>query len=159
MLPIDGAIVFPNGQDVSGVSEAARKPNVNRSTLYHKFQRQSGSRHQAAQRKRFLSIRQEKTIVKHIIKLYERGSLPAPCTIASIAGQVARKQPGKNWTSRFVRRWSAELDSRYLNTLGVSRHKTKSVSAFKQYFGASSWKIEEYGIQPKNMYNMDEKAF
>jgi hypothetical protein len=79
--------------------------------------------------------------------------------VANIASQIARKRPGKNWTSRFVRRWSAELDSKYLNTLDVSRHKAESVSAFKQYFDVVSSKIEQYGIQPQNMYNMDEKGF
>lgn len=58
-----------------------------------------------------------------------------------------------------MRRWSAELDSKYLNTLDVSRHKAESISAFKQYFDVVSSKIEQYGIQPQNMYNMDEKGF
>jgi len=58
-----------------------------------------------------------------------------------------------------VRRWSAELDSKYLNTLDVPRHKAESVSASKQCFDVVSRKIEQYGIQPRNMYNMDEKGF
>jgi len=159
MLPVDEAIIFLNSQEVPQVSEVARKFNVNRSTLYYKFHRQSGSKHQAAQQKQFLSTRQEKTLIKHINRLCERGFPPTLCMVANIAGQIARKQPGKNWTSRFVKRWSAELDSKYLNTLDVSRHKAESVSAFMQYFEVVSKKIEQYGIQPKNMYNMDEKGF
>jgi hypothetical protein len=79
--------------------------------------------------------------------------------VANFAGRIAQRQPGKNWASRFVKRWSTELDSKYLSTLIVSRHKAESVGAFKQYFGILSSKIEQYGIQPQNMYNMDEKGF
>lgn len=47
----------------------------------------------------------------------------------------------------------------YLNTLDVSRYKAESVSAFKQYFDVVSSKIDQYGIQPQNMYNIDGKGF
>ncbi|KAF2108882.1 hypothetical protein BDV96DRAFT_475433, partial [Lophiotrema nucula] len=59
---------------------------------------------------------------------------PTPYMVANIAGQIAKRQPGKNWTSRFVKRWSNELDSNYLTTSDVSRHKAESISSFKQYF-------------------------
>lgn len=109
MLPIDEAIIYLNSQDVPHVSEAARKFNVNRSTLGKKFRRQSGSRSQAAQQKQFLSTRQEKILIKHINRLSERGFPPTPCMAANIAGQIAKRQPGKNLISRFVKRWSTEL--------------------------------------------------
>lgn len=51
------------------------------------------------------------------------------------------------------------MDSKYLNTLDVSRHKAESANSFKQYFDVLSSKIEQYGIMPRNMYNMDEKGF
>lgn len=159
MLPTEEAILYLNSQDVPRISEAARKFGVNRSTLDKKFCRQSGSKSQAAQQKQFLSIRQEKTLIKHINRFCERGFPPTPYMVANIAGQIAKRQPGKNWTSRFVKRWSTELDSKYLNTLDISRHKAESVSAFKQYFDILSSKIEQYAIQPQNMYNMDEKGF
>jgi hypothetical protein len=79
--------------------------------------------------------------------------------VANIGGQIARKQPGKSWTSNFMKRWSTELDAKQLNTMDVSRHKAESVSTFKQYFEVVSRKVEQYDIQPKNMYNMNEKGF
>lgn len=79
--------------------------------------------------------------------------------VVNIAGQIAKRQPGKNWTSRFVSRWSHELESKYLNTLEVLGHKAGSVASFKQYFDVLSSKIEQYRILPQNTYNMDEKGF
>jgi hypothetical protein len=107
---------------------------VDRSTLDKKFRRQSGSKSQAAQQKLFLSTRQERTLIKHINRLHERGFPPTPYIVANIVGRIVKRQPRKNWTSTFVKRWSTELDSRYLNTLDVSRQKAESIGAFKQYF-------------------------
>jgi transposase-like protein len=95
MLPIEEAIVFPNSQDVPRVSEAARRFDVDRSTLYKKCRRQTGSQSQAAQQKQFLSTRQQKTLIKHINRLCERGFSSTPCMVANIAGQIAENQPGK----------------------------------------------------------------
>lgn len=120
---------------------------------------QSETKSQAAQQKQSPSTRQEKKLIKHTNRLCDRGSPPTPCMVANIASQVAKKQPGKNWTSRFVKSWSAELDSKYLNTLDISGHKVESAGPFRQCSDVLSSKIEQYGIQPKNMYNMDEKGF
>lgn len=159
MLPLDEANVFLNSQDIPQISEAARKFQVERSTLSKKFHCQSGTRAQSAQHKQFLSTTQERTLIKHINRLCERGFPPTPCMVANIAGQIAKKQPGKDWTSRFVKRWSNKVDSRYLNTLDFSRHKAESKGSFKLYFDTLRSKIEQYGIQPQNMYNMDEQGF
>jgi transposase-like protein len=42
MLPIEEVVTFLNSQDVPRIPEAARKFDVNCSTLYKKFRRQSG---------------------------------------------------------------------------------------------------------------------
>jgi hypothetical protein len=60
-------------------------------------------------------------------------------------------------TSR--RRNEAVLDCRYLNTLDLERHQAESESSFRQYFAVLQEKIDLYGIQPQNCYNMDEKGF
>ena len=159
MHPLDGAIIFLSSQDVPHVSEAARKFQVDRSTLSKKFKRQSGSRAQAAEKKQLLSIKQEKILIKDINRLCERGFPPTPCMVANVAGRIAKRQPSKNWTSRFVKRWTEKLDSRYLNTVDISRHKAESEDSFRTYFDTLRHKIEQYRIQPENMYNMDEKGF
>ena len=58
-----------------------------------------------------------------------------------------------------MKRWSEKLDSRYLNTLDVLRHKAECEDSFRMYFDILRVEIEQYGIQPGNMYNMDEKGF
>jgi L-rhamnose mutarotase len=59
-----------------------------------------------------------------------------------------------------LKRRSTELDSKYLYTLDIPRHKAEEyISALEQYFDELGSKIEQYGIQPQNMYNMDKKSF
>jgi len=97
MLPPDRrGTIFWKGQGVPQTNEAARKFQVERSTLGKKFHCQSGIGVQSAQDKQFLSTSQEKTLIKHINRLCERGFPPTPCMVANIAGQIAKKQPAKN---------------------------------------------------------------
>lgn len=79
--------------------------------------------------------------------------------VANIASDMAGKAVGKLWSSRFVARHKDILDSRYLNTLDLARHKADSRESYKQYFDIIREKIEEYGITADNIYNMDEKGF
>lgn len=51
------------------------------------------------------------------------------------------------------------LDSRYLNTLDLSRHKADTRASYRQYFEIIGNKLEEYQITAENTYNMDEKGF
>jgi len=84
---------------------------------------------------------------------------PTARIVANIAAEMAGREPSKNWSSRFVDRNRDQLDSRYLTTLDLSRHKADSRESFKQYFNIVGHKIEEYGITADNIYNMDEKGF
>ncbi|OQN95385.1 hypothetical protein B0A48_18633 [Cryoendolithus antarcticus] len=65
----------------------------------------------------------------------------------------------KNWSAKFRRRHHATLDTRYLNTLDLEKHKAESKASFQQYFDILQQKIQAYDIQPYNTYNMDEKGF
>jgi len=51
------------------------------------------------------------------------------------------------------------VDTRYLDTMDVSRHKAESKGSFQLYFDNLRSKIEQYEIELQKMYNMDEKGF
>jgi hypothetical protein len=69
------------------------------------------------------------------------------------------KDPGKNWSASFKARHKDILDCRYLNTIDLARHKADSEASYSQYFTIPRQKMEQYSIQPRNCYNMDEKGF
>lgn len=75
------------------------------------------------------------------------------------AADIAGHEPGHNWASDFKKRNLEVLDSRYLDTLDISRHKADSFEAFQEYFDQVRKKIAMHKILPENMYNMDEKGF
>jgi hypothetical protein len=68
-------------------------------------------------------------------------------------------EPGKDWSAAFKARYKDVLNSRYLNTLDLIRHKADSEASYRQYFTVLRQKIDQYNIQPHNCYNMDEKGF
>jgi hypothetical protein len=69
------------------------------------------------------------------------------------------KEPGKDWSAAFKASHRDVLDSRYLNTLDLARHKAGSEASYRQYFTVMRQKIDQYNIQPQNCYDMDEKGF
>lgn len=79
--------------------------------------------------------------------------------VSNIASETAGRVVGAWWSSRFVARHKEVLDSRYLNTLDLARHKADNLDSYERYFDIIGKKIEEYNITADNMYNMDEKGF
>lgn len=49
--------------------------------------------------------------------------------------------------------------SRYLKPIDSTRKNAESKEDFEYWFSLLSQKIEQYGIEPQNIYNMDEKGF
>jgi hypothetical protein len=79
--------------------------------------------------------------------------------VTTWAASMCGTKPGKDWSAAFKARYKDVLDSRYLNTLDLTRHKADSEASYRQYFTVLRQKIDQYNIQPHNCYNMDEKGF
>jgi hypothetical protein len=79
--------------------------------------------------------------------------------LRNFAAEICGKKPGREWPSRFLKRNSVELVMRY--TTGMDKERKRADSAFKYtlYFEMLNKKLEQYGIEPRHMYNMDEKGF
>jgi hypothetical protein len=159
MAPIDEAIAFLRSSDVSSISDVARKFKVNRSTLSKRYNRKRGSWSQATERKQLLTKKQELVLVRHISRLCEWCLPPTPAMVTTWAASICGIEPGKDWSAAFKARHKDILDSRYLNTLDLARHKADSEASYRQYFTVLRQKIDQYNIQPHNCYNMDEKGF
>jgi hypothetical protein len=159
MASIDKAIGFLKSSESENISEAARKFNVNRSTLSKRFRGKTRSTAQGYQTQQLLTRKQELMLVKQINKLSEWCLPPTPSMVRAWAAALCGTAPGKNWAGAFGVRHKDELDCKYLNTIDLERHKADSEHSYRQYFAVLKEKIVQYNIQPHNCYNMDEKGF
>jgi hypothetical protein len=159
MAPIDEAIAFLRSSSSKNISEAARKFDVNRSTLSKRFHGKTRSIAKGYHMQQLLSHKQELMLVKQINKLSEWCLPPTPSMVRAWAAALCGTEPGKNWSAAFRARHKDELDCRYLSTIDLERHKSDSESSYRQYFTVLKEKINQYNIQPYNCYNMDEKGF
>jgi AraC-like DNA-binding protein len=132
MLPIDEAIAFRDHQINLPIAEVARRFNVNRSTLSKRFQGKTGSLAKRAESNRLLSNKQELVLVEHIRRLSEWCLPPTPVMVTLWASVLCGSEPGKNWSTSFKARHKDILDSRYLNTINLARHKADSKASYEQ---------------------------
>jgi hypothetical protein len=79
--------------------------------------------------------------------------------IISFASQVAHRQLSESWVTRFINRHSIYLISRWSTGIDSVRHQADSGYKYKLYFDLLFHKIEEYEIELRNTYNIDEKGF
>jgi hypothetical protein len=159
MASIDKAIAFLRSSESENISEAARKYNVNRSTLSKRFRGKTRSTAQGYQTQQLLAHKQELMLVKQINRLSEWCLPPTPSMVRAWAAALCGTEPGKNWVAAFRVRHKDELDCKYLSTIDLERHKADSEHLYRQYFAILEEEIIQYDIQPHNCYNMDEKGF
>ena len=141
------------------ITVTARKFGVGRTTLYRRWKGITNTKAHAIEDTRLLTPEQEDQLVQYIRVLSERCFPPTPAMITGFAASMSGRTPGSHWCTRFVERHKVILDSRYLNNLDLERHDAESLSSFQQYFDVVEKKIQEYGILPENIYNMDERGF
>ena len=77
----------------------------------------------------------------------------------NFGSQIAKRELGEHWVDRFVQRYPDELISRWTTGIDNSRHKADSGRKYSLYFNLLREKIEQYNIEARHIYNMDEKGF
>lgn len=159
MGSIEDAIAFLRSSEVWNIAAVTRRFNVNWSTLSKRFRGKTGAVARRIEGWRSLTNKQEEGLVKQEQRLCERCLPPIPAMVCSWAARICGSEPGKNWSADFRRRHESVLDCRYLNTLDLERHKAESEHSLRHYFDVLRQKIDEYGIQPRDCNNMDEKGF
>jgi hypothetical protein len=140
-------------------TQVAKKYSVDRSTLSKRHRGVQRSRSYQYENQQVLNNEQSKTLIKWINDLTERGLPPSHEMLRNFAKEISGNRPGKNWPTRWLKTHSDELISRF--TTGMDKERKRADSAFKYtiYFERLGRKIQEYGIEPRQMYNMDEKGF
>lgn len=64
-----------------------------------------------------------------------------------------------SWVDRFTSCNSDSLLLRWTIGMDSNRHNADLEAKYEAYFKLLYSKIEEYGIEPRHTYNMDEKGF
>jgi len=159
MQAIDLALAACDAVESSQYASIARSYGVDRTTLSCRHRRLTSSKTHGRDQTSFLTIQQELELMQYINKLTANGLPPTNSMVSSFAANVAHKQPGKNWVSRFINCHKSVLKSAYLEGLDLSRKRADNVYLINHYFDMIEAKITQNDIQPYNIYNTDEKGF
>jgi hypothetical protein len=79
--------------------------------------------------------------------------------IRNFASEIASESASDAWVTRFLHRNHEHLTSKYTLGMDATRHRADSKSKYEAYFKLLHSKLTQYGLEPRHMYNMDEKGF
>ncbi|KAF1992797.1 hypothetical protein P154DRAFT_595223 [Amniculicola lignicola CBS 123094] len=101
----------------------------------------------------------ERELLSYIDVLTCRGLPPTRQMIRNFASEIAGKQAGKAWAERFIKRHDINLLSRWASGIDIQRKRANSAFKYALYFKLLERKIQQYNVDPRHIYNMDEKGF
>src|SRR5262245_26819128 len=162
MAGIEAAIAALESLDIGekpNYSKIAAQYGVDRSTLSRRHRGVTRSAAEKHENDRLLNTRQEYDLLQYIKKLNTRGLPPSREMIRNFASEIARKPAGKCWADRYIARHQNQLISHWTTGIDSTRHQADSAFKYSLYFELLRQKIEQYDIQPKQIYNMDENGF
>ena len=139
--------------------QISKKYGCDRATLARRHQNQSVTRSLEAQNRQALHPQQEQELLLYIKRLTERGLPPTRAMIRNFGSQIAKRELGVQWVNRFVKRHPNDIISKWATSMDNNRHKADSGRKYSLYFNLLREKIEQYHIEPRHTYNMDEKGF
>jgi hypothetical protein len=140
-------------------TNVAKKHGVWRSTLTRRHQAATLSNASKSINQRKLDEQQEQELVRYIARLTRQGLPPTRALIQNFASDVAKSPVSESWVTRFVRRHSIHLISKWTAGMDNNRHQADSGAKYSLYFDLLGDKITHYSIDPRHTYNMDEKGF
>jgi len=79
--------------------------------------------------------------------------------IQNSASTIAKTTISMSWVNRFVKRNSSDLILHWTTGIDSNRHNADSEAKYSLYFSLLQQKINQYSIEPRHTYNMDEKGF
>jgi hypothetical protein len=162
MEPIEAALTAIESLEPGekpNYTQVAQAYGVVRSTLTRRHQRVSASRDNKAQNQQALHPQQEHELLRYIERLTRQGLPPTRPMIRRFASKIAKKELGKGWVDRYIKRHQVDLISRWATGIDRLRHQADSQLKYSLYFELLRSKLSQYDIEPHNMYNMDEKGF
>jgi hypothetical protein len=162
MDPIQAAIKDLESQEPeerSSYRKIAAKHGVSYSTLSRRHKGVQGSITTKAVNQQKLHPTQEAELILYLKDLTKRGLPPTREMTRNFASQIAKKEVGEGWVTRFLARNNNHLISQWTVGMDAVRHHADSESKYKLYFDLIYQKIIQYEVEPRHTYNMDEKGF
>lgn len=162
MDPIEAAIEAIESREPGEhftYTEVANRYNVSRHTLARRHKRVQAPRAAHHVQQQQLDPAEELQLIEHIKQLTRDGLAPTRAMIQNFASSIAGNAVSESWVTRFLHRHPNELASHWTTGLDRTRHKADSIPKYESYFNLLSTKMHEYHVQPKDIYNMDEKGF
>jgi transcriptional regulator with XRE-family HTH domain len=162
MSPIQEAIEYielREAGDKFSYRQVAKEFGVDRTTLSRRHQGKTRSYEEMAERQQLLNPQQEHELVLYIERCVRHGLPPTREMIQNFAAAVAKWEVSESWVSRFLHRHADELTIKWSAGIDCNRHKADSKERYKLYFDMLHSKMQEYNIDERNTYNMDEKSF
>jgi hypothetical protein len=140
-------------------TDIAAKYGVDRRTLARRHQCVTASCSTKAADQQALQPQQELELLQCIKQLTEQGLPPTQAMVRRFASDIAKRELGKGWIDRYIKRHNIHLISHWATGIDRSRHQADSQSKYSLYVELLRSKISQYNIEPCHMYNMDEKGF
>jgi AraC-like DNA-binding protein len=132
---IQAAVTDLESQERPNVASTARKHNVARRTLAHRFKGETGPNREATSYSRKqLTDSQEEALITYVNKLNDRGFPPTPQILKNITESIAHITLSPNWVARFCKRHRTRLASLYLRTIDHKRKITDNSQYFQHFF-------------------------
>jgi hypothetical protein len=128
-------------------------------TLRRRHQGVSTSRATRYENQQALHLQEEAELLRYIKRLTERGLPPTQAIIRRFASDIAKRELGKGWVDRYVKRYNVHVISRWAMGIDRLRHQADSQLKYSLYFELLRSKLGQYNIEPRHTYNMDEKGF
>ena len=132
---IELAIADLESQACLNYTDAAKKWNIDRSTLSRRHRGVTGSKedHYSYTLKALTDV-QEKVLVRYINDLSARGLPPIPQIVKNLTKELAGKDVGRNWVGRFVERKKTVLKSIYLTPIDHQRKVSDNSHHYEHFF-------------------------
>ena len=108
---------------------------------------------------RAIPPQQELELVQYITELHKVGLSPTREMIRNFASEVAGRELHISWVDRFLHRHPDHLMLRFGPKIDRVRHHADSLDKYDLYFDLLHQKMEQYNIQSRLTFNMDEKGF
>jgi hypothetical protein len=162
MAPIDEALEYLESHRLEeniSYKRVAEIFSVSRHTLARRHKGITQSMTTKHQQQRKITPQAEAGLVQYIQGLSNQHMPPTRNMIQNFVSKIAKEEVSEAWVTRFLNRHPDEIISKWATGMDSVRHQAESKDNYKLWFQILAIKIDKYGIEEKNMYNMDEKGF
>ena len=122
-------------QKKPNVSATSKKYQLVQSTLYRRWKGETMSHAEASSEfKQHLTKAQEEILIQRINQLSDCGLPPSPAIVYNLAEEILQGLIGKNWATRFRKRYSDRLKSIYLRNIDSQRVRAEYTPLFEYFF-------------------------